>query len=247
MLAAAELARYGERQMRHEIVKVFETVAAPKLRHVKAVAVVGGSRREPELCSLHSQVLVDYFGIANDDLEPNFEFLDLNHRPTKAVGRYDLVLCSQVLEHVWDVRAAIDNLVNLTSPGGFLWIGCPTSNFPHGSPHYYSAGYTSELIVNLLEQSGVEVIDSGMVGSERNYVWTHAHRHWPSEAELARPLRASVAMAFHSGGSLPKRLLRCARRLTLFPLLTTDATVVSDVRFATESWVLGRLPSTKPS
>jgi hypothetical protein len=170
--------------MRDEITKIFLTEISPYATEIKTVAVVGGSEKDPEAKILVEMGVdsIDYYGI-----DPGMTQLDLNF-PYKPSKNYDLVICSQVLEHIFDVKQGLQTLANLTSIGGFLWIGCPASNRSHGSPHYFSAGYQPELIINLLKLSSVNSLSSGVLGSKRLYFMTHALRVWPSRRELKNPI-----------------------------------------------------------
>ena len=64
---------------------------------------------------------------------------------------FDLAICCQVLEHVWNISQAIHNISRLVKISGHVWINVPSSNMKHASPHYYSAGYQSEMIAKLFE------------------------------------------------------------------------------------------------
>ncbi len=101
---------------------------------------------------------------AKFDSRVKTELFDLNI--SQSVDKnYDLVLCSQVLEHFYDVKQAIQNLAKLVRQGGLLWIACPASNYAHGSPKYFSAGYTPGLITNPLPLEDFEVILQKNMGS----------------------------------------------------------------------------------
>lgn len=50
------------------------------------------------------------------------------------IPRYDLVLCSEVLEHVADWGAAFANLAELMQPDGTLLVTCPHVYPPHEEP-----------------------------------------------------------------------------------------------------------------
>ena len=176
--------------MRWEILKVFEEQIGLTSVVFEDVALVGGHLNEPELKVLNPQK-VTFFGIESDPRIKTNMF-DLNF-PQEINTQYNLVLCSQVLEHVYDVKQAILNLANLTSTSGYLWIACPASNYPHGSPHYFSAGYTPELISNLLEPLGFKIILAQKYGSERMYFFTHALRRWPTKQEYYFPLRLRIS------------------------------------------------------
>jgi hypothetical protein len=158
--------------MRDEITKIFLTEISPYIAKIKSVAVVGGNQMDPEAKILIEMGInsIDYYGI-----DPSMIQLDLN-LPYKPSKNYDLVISSQVLEHIYDVKQGLQTLANLTSIGGFLWIGCPASNRSHGSPHYFSAGYQPELITNLLKLSSFNSLSSGVLGSKRLYFMTHALR-----------------------------------------------------------------------
>jgi len=90
----------------------------------QTIAVVGGDENEPEL-QLLSDSVITFFGIENTDNDSRFRELDLNaDRPfNTAFGKYDLVLCSQVLEHLYDIPKSLKIITNLVKPGGHLWLG----------------------------------------------------------------------------------------------------------------------------
>lgn len=160
---------------------------------INSIAVVGGHIGEPELKVTRYQKAT-FYGI-EEVVQKESIYLDLN-KHFQANTQHDLVLCSQVLEHVYDVKQSIQNLANLVSSGGYIWIACPTSNYSHGSPEYYSAGYTPSLIVNLLEPHGFKIIHAQNYGSERMYFFTHALRYWPTEIEYKFPLRFKISRYF---------------------------------------------------
>ena len=80
-----------------------------------SIALVGGHIFEPELEVLKYKDLTHY-GV-EFDLRVKTELFDLNI--SQIVDKnYDLVLCSQVLEHVYDVKQATENLAKLVRQGG---------------------------------------------------------------------------------------------------------------------------------
>lgn len=228
--------------MREGVVRDFREHVLPLVRTGARVALVGGSRYDPELAVLPAGSQVDYLGIDNALDEPGFTFLDLNLPGTAPPWSFDLVVCSQVLEHLWDVKAGIANLAGLVRPGGLLWIGCPASNFAHGSPDYYSAGYAPELLARLVAEASMEVIASRCLGSRRAYLWTHAFHHWPTEKELRHPVREPLRNALRSEGPLWKRAARGLAALKSTALLFADAHTTNEIEWATETWLLARRP-----
>ena len=71
----------------------------------------------------------------------------------------DLVLCSEVLEHVEDDLMAIRELARVISPGGYLLISVPTSPAPF-DPAHVREGYRLEDLTGLLCDAGFSVVAS---------------------------------------------------------------------------------------
>lgn len=156
------------------------------------VACVGGGLAEPELSALIRKEAtpppITFFGIEQGPSP--FYYLDLNYETIEVPTQYDLVMCSQVLEHVFDVKVALLNLARLCRPGGYLWINCPGSCRAHGSPDFFSSGYSPQLILRLLDTVGVrfETVLAVNVGSARGSLYEHILRRWPDEREFNNPL-----------------------------------------------------------
>ena len=55
---------------------------------------------------------------------------------------FDVVLCTEVLEHVPDPIAALRELVRLVKPGGYIILTAPCCSLVHFAPHYYSSGFS---------------------------------------------------------------------------------------------------------
>jgi SAM-dependent methyltransferase len=203
------------------------------------VAVVGGYYDEPEIRALRElgfTVEVSIFGIEED-----MQYLDLNIETgfslsLNAFDKYDLILCSQVWEHIWNHESAFANLLKLMSKDSYLWLACPASNHPHGSPSYFSAGFTYEYLSLNVKKFGLATIAAGQIGTPRNYRATHAIPTWLSVRGHSFP----PLYAFE-GKSLLSRLLHSMKYLFLnISFLSLAPTITDDSRFATESWVLAQ-------
>ena len=77
---------------------------------------------------------------------------------------YDLVMCTEVLEHVADWQTAFMNMAALTTPGGVLLITCPHFYMLHEEPHDYWRP-TLYAINHYSNIAGFEVIEENTVGS----------------------------------------------------------------------------------
>jgi hypothetical protein len=205
------------------------------------VAVIGGSPEEYELEALRKvgfEVSFQVFGIDGNSI-----LLDLNSENAKTQDlpvRFDLVLCSQVLEHTWNIGAVFKNLTHLISSGALIWVGAPASNRFHGSPDFYSAGYTAKFIELNFEKLGIATLRSGQIGTKRNYLATHILPRWLSVRTHGNPIFFSIGHGnffvnvFFFLRYLPWTLL----------LFLTSPRLTNDSRYATESWFLG---TQKPS
>lgn len=72
-------------------------------------------------------------------------------------GRFDLVLATDVLEHVEDDRAALAELLRITSPGGALLITVPAYMWlwsQHDESHHHFRRYTEEKLLDPVLATG---------------------------------------------------------------------------------------------
>jgi hypothetical protein len=220
--------------MKELIVSIFRQKIDPYLIDIESVAVVGGSKRDPEVVELEKTKIsvVKTYGI---DDESDFK-LDLNLQNDNH-SKYDLVICSQTFEHIYDLKNGMSNLASLMKENSLLWVACPASNRSHGLPDYYSAGYQPELIVKLAKELSLGPITYGKIGSKRNYFFTHALRVWPTLDELKHPITKydfsrlpanSKLNIFRFLRDFPGRIYSCLLKNT----------VSGEVEYATETYVL---------
>lgn len=217
--------------MRDAVVQAFNSALAPHIPSIERICVVGGSQADPELRIFTERAAsITILGV-----EASQVFFDLNDPTSNCESSFDLVLCSQVLEHVWRPELALHLLATLVRPGGYIWVACPFSNFPHGSPDFYSAGYTNALIEKNLELNGLQVLSSGSVSSKRNYLARHRFRLWLSVAETAAPQRYL----------LTRSILESANRLRKYGKQLFTLALIPESRHETwsvESYVFARKP-----
>ena len=227
----------GENLMRWEVLKRFKLEIAGENVDFSSCLVVGGTPQDPEylfIKSLGGTTHTSFLGIEDTDF--NFHYLDLNEVPRQIISG-KLVLCSQVLEHVWNHKNFFLNLNELTQENGYLWLNVPMSNFVHGSPDYYSAGFATGYLIKNLEDNGFEIISSGSIGSKRYYTATHLLGTWLTEKEHTNPL---FFYQFQDGtklGILKKLVIDLYRRA---PLLLRSKKIIDSPRYSTEAFVFAR-------
>jgi SAM-dependent methyltransferase len=112
----------------------------------------------------------------------------------EGIGRFDVVICEQVLEHVEDPVGAARNLRRLCEPGGQVIVSTPFLVRLHELPAYGLKDYwrfTPRGLRTLLERAGLEVEEVDCWGNRRcvvaNFDRWPAYRRWHSlrkEADL---------------------------------------------------------------
>jgi SAM-dependent methyltransferase len=209
----------------------FQSISRSEI--IKTIAVVGGYESDIEIqtiIELNPYTNIRYFGIDNDS---RIEFLDLNSVDSESLDHdFDLFLCSQVIEHIWNFNNFFKVINRLTKKGGYVWISCPFSNIAHGSPEYYAAGYTPEMLINNLGAEKWETIIATQFGSKRDYVSTHLYAKWLSRKELFHPI---LGYQFKPG-SLKGVLWKLAREMPgNLHLSLLSNSINSNTRWATET------------
>ncbi|MSO42444.1 MAG: class I SAM-dependent methyltransferase [Solirubrobacterales bacterium] len=107
--------------------------------------------------------------------------------PVASPGKYDVVICEQVLEHVPDPCGAAANLRSLSAPGGRVIVSTPFLIKLHELPIYDMRDYwrfTPRGLRTLLEGAGLEVETVGSWGNRDVVIgnlggWS-ARRRWHS-------------------------------------------------------------------
>jgi len=199
------------------------------------VAIVGGSESDEEVLTLknvNSSIKYTTFGIEGAEI-----YLDLNSDWRNSdFEKFDLVLCSQVFEHIWNHRQASITLLAIAKENGLLWISVPASNRPHGSPEYYSAGLTAEYLHHLFTLSMGNTLGLGLIGTKRNYAATHSLPYWLSISAHRFPIFFGPADRVWW-----KKLAYLLKFFpTNFRLLFLSPRVSFEIKYATESWILIR-------
>jgi hypothetical protein len=131
---------------------------------------------------------------------------------TDWINRYDVVLCTEVLEHVPDSQRAMLGLAHISKPRSPLIITTPFMYPLHEEPHDY-VRLTPYQLVRLAETTALEVLTLERAGNEIEVmatvwssIWTRA---WPGRAPgLARKvLRRLLVGGANLGAAVASRLI----------------------------------------
>jgi 2-polyprenyl-3-methyl-5-hydroxy-6-metoxy-1,4-benzoquinol methylase len=77
---------------------------------------------------------------------------------------YDIVLCTEVLEHVPDPVAAITHLAKLVRPSGYLIVTAPLLSLIHQAPYHFSSGLTPFWYQHWLPKNNLEIVELAQHG-----------------------------------------------------------------------------------
>jgi SAM-dependent methyltransferase len=70
---------------------------------------------------------------------------------------FDVVLCTEVLEHVPEPIKAIHELARILRPGGRLLLTAPLGSLLHQEPYHFYGGYTPYWYRKFLPEAGLEI------------------------------------------------------------------------------------------
>lgn len=113
-----------------------------------------------------------YFDIDKFDFDKPAILHDLQRPiPKKYHAFFNLIVDSGTLEHIFDIRSVMENIVRMTKVGGYVWLLHPSQNFlNHGfyqlSPTFYHDFFTA---------NGFEVVEAHIVEIRGSFYRFHEY------------------------------------------------------------------------
>lgn len=93
---------------------------------------------DPQYRNMFSSVKIERYDVLDIAPGRNVTIVgDLQHCPQVPDDTYDVIVCTQVLEHVPNPFAAVAELHRMLRPGGRLLVTVPAAYPYHGVPHDY--------------------------------------------------------------------------------------------------------------
>ena len=83
---------------------------------------------------------------------------------------FDVVLCTEVFEHLPDPLAAIREFSRLLRPGGQLIVTAPFCSMTHFSPYHFSTGFNRYYYETHLPANGLDVVELTPNGNYFEYL-----------------------------------------------------------------------------
>lgn len=81
---------------------------------------------------------------------------DINAIPTPDAS-FDVIVCTEVLEHVPDPAQSVAEMSRILRPGGTLLLSAPLASFLHQQPFHFYGGFTPYWYRHFLSACGLEV------------------------------------------------------------------------------------------
>lgn len=72
-------------------------------------------------------------------------------------GSFDVILCTEVLEHVPEPVRALQEFGRILRKGGWLLLSAPLGSLLHQEPYHFSGGYTPHWYRRFLPKAGFEI------------------------------------------------------------------------------------------
>lgn len=83
---------------------------------------------------------------------------------------FDVILCSEVLEHVVDPLSALGELTRILKIDGLLILTAPFMSMTHYAPYHYSTGFNKYFYTHHLEKLGYEIMEITPNGNYFEYL-----------------------------------------------------------------------------
>ncbi|NYT46277.1 methyltransferase domain-containing protein [Alcaligenaceae bacterium] len=83
---------------------------------------------------------------------------------------FDVILCSEVFEHLPDPVSALKELARLTKPGGQIIITAPFCSLTHFSPYHFSTGFNRYFYQHHFDALGFDIVEISSNGNFFEYM-----------------------------------------------------------------------------
>lgn len=90
--------------------------------------------------------------------------------------KFDLVICTEVLEHVPDPQATFRKIRRLMKPGGHVFISVPAMSFVHQAPFYFSSGLSTYWFDYWAKDLNLDAVRLVSVGDYSDFMTQEVHR-----------------------------------------------------------------------
>ncbi len=107
------------------------------------------------------------------DVQYNTKTCDIISNITKipvADGSFDVILCTEVFEHIPEPALAVKEFSRIVRPGGKVIITAPFCSLTHQSPFYFANGYSKYWYEKILTDHGFKIQEISYNGNFFEYM-----------------------------------------------------------------------------
>ena len=123
----------GTKQFRNKHIKNF----AKRIKN-KKILEIGSGKKNNGKCKYSVKDLFDRSNeFIQSDIVPEFGYNVIDVTKMDYNNEFDVIICKTVLEHVYDVNKAVENMYNALKKGGVLMIIVPFLYPLHDEPNDY--------------------------------------------------------------------------------------------------------------
>lgn len=132
---------------RHSFIQDWSKDISHKMTIADIGAGQGNYKKYFSHCKYYSTDFGKYFGTIEGPLKEHWDYgtiniiSDVTDLPLKS-NTFDRILCTEVLEHVFQPISVVKELYRVTKKGGKILITAPLGSGIHQEPHHYYGGFS---------------------------------------------------------------------------------------------------------
>lgn len=82
----------------------------------------------------------------------------------------DVILCTEVFEHIKNPISALEEFHRLLRPGGYCILTSPFASLVHMAPHYYHSGFSKYWYEKNLDECGFKIVELNSYGDYFSWI-----------------------------------------------------------------------------
>ena len=120
--------------------------------------------------SLYQPGSMDSEGLQNSSWEYPTADINCDILRIPETSKYELIVCTEVLEHVPNPVAAFEKMVSLLAPNGVLVISVPLMSLMHQAPYWFQSGLSPQWFEYHSDQNSIKVQELAIYGDYVDYM-----------------------------------------------------------------------------
>jgi SAM-dependent methyltransferase len=124
-----------------------------------------------------------------------------------ADARADVILCTEVLEHIPDPIRVFEKLSKMANPGGYLVFTVPFSSLMHQAPYWFQAGLSPFWFEYWAKEFNIEVVELTVYGDYVDQMLQEMTRLFPFLRHIPGATKVTAWLAKNYRGLLSEEVL----------------------------------------